>query len=384
MDKDRLIYLWRCYVNDTSSDIELQELKNALHDADLQDLIDEALTDIYQTLPPRDIIDMTGTDAKDSSFQAIISHAQERYPFIHWLRYGAAAIVLLCLGIAALFFYHPSGRKQDTHTVVTQDVLPGSNKAMITNSDGKTISLSGSKDALVLDGGVWRYGDGTEVSGDEPSSRGVQTVSTPRGGTYQVILPDKTKVWLNAASSIRFSPAFDDPHSREVFLKGEAYFEVSKDKKRPFIVVMDKQRVTVLGTHFNINGYTDEPAVKTTLIEGSVGVSGLHKSDIHVLQPGQQSEVKNDGIRIQKVDIDQVVDWKNGYFKFVEEDMGSIMRKIARWYDMDIQDVDLLPEGGFSGRISRNKNLSQVLRMIEEASGSVQFKIEERRIIVTR
>lgn len=383
MTKDRLIYLWRCYVDNTSNQFELEELESTLRDIHLEELTAEALDALYQTIPDREIIDMKDAQAKQDSFHAIIAKPQDKHLFFHLFKYGKVAAILLCLTTISYFLGVSTFRKQYAQTETNADILPGTNKATITTSDGKITSLSASKNVLIIEADRLKYSDGTSVDKAVNPVAGLQTVSTPPGGTYQIILPDKTKVWLNAGSSIQFSTALNTLPHREILLSGEAYFEVTKNKKHPFVITTKKQIVTVLGTHFNINSYADEPNSKTTLLEGCVQVSSLISANKQILKPGQEAIVSHTNIRVNEVDTDQAIAWKNGYFKFSNDDLPSIMRQIARWYDVELEGEHLLPQEVFSGRISRNKKLSQILHMIE-ASGQIQFKISGRRIIVLK
>jgi ferric-dicitrate binding protein FerR (iron transport regulator) len=198
-----------------------------------------------------------------------------------------------------------------------------------------------------------------------------------------VKLPDGTKVWLNAASSIRFLPAFS-AKERSVEVTGEAYFEVEKDSKRPFKVKTALQEVQVLGTSFNINSYTDEPRTTTTLLDGSVRVALLNSNDGTLLKPGQQARVDhagNNAISIATVDPQQFVDWKDGYFKFSRDNIQSIMRKIARWYDVDIAYSGEVTKEGFVGAIKRSEDISEVLQTLK-LTGIIHFKIEGKTVTV--
>jgi len=233
-----------------------------------------------------------------------------------------------------------------------------------------------------------------ELSGANQSHTS-NTLTTAKGETYQVKLPDGTAVWLNAASSLTYSTSLTARGLRMVRLSGEAYFQVAKDKAHPFIVESKGQQIEVLGTHFNINAYADEDAVKTTLLEGSVKVSpvlssrtmakdlGATATGTTILKPGQQSILKGETIKVHLANLAEAMAWKNGKFIFNDEPLESIMRKIARWYDVDIEYQGIDPKETFGGSISRFENVSKVLKKLE-LTGGVQFKIEGRRIIVSQ
>jgi ferric-dicitrate binding protein FerR (iron transport regulator) len=213
----------------------------------------------------------------------------------------------------------------------------------------------------------------------------MNTVSTPYGGQYKVLLPDGSKVYLNAGSTISY-PFFFDQKTRSVSLSGEAYFEVAKDKSRPFVVSVPRtvnvpdQKITVLGTHFNISAYPDERAYTTTLLEGSVKVSSSEKNISEVLVPGQQAVLAKT-LKIGPADTDGALAWKNGVFYFANQPIDRVMRELERWYNIEVQYQGEMPRVGFWGQISRNKMLSDVLRDLEYTN-SIHFKIEGRRVTV--
>ncbi|WP_316835412.1 FecR family protein [Pedobacter nutrimenti] len=316
-----------------------------------------------------------------------------------WPRFAAVASIVLCITAAIFFYVKPHGPNQGQKTVVVQnDIEPGGNKAYLTLSNGKRLSLSdATTGTLAQEAGVQisKTSDGRLVYLVENRSKGqdgegkLNTIETPKGGQYQVRLPDGSKVWLNAASKLSYPVSFASAGIRRVELTGEAYFEVSKDKKHPFIVKSLGQEVEVLGTHFNITSYTDDTSIKTTLLEGSVRVSlpgpGTKTGDLSqhsqvVLKPGEQS-VLDDHLKIVQADVEEVMAWKNQRFTFNSQPLESIMRQISRWYDVDIVYKGGISRREFTGTVSRYANVSQVLKMLE-LTNLVHFKIEERRIIV--
>ena len=268
------------------------------------------------------------------------------------------------------------------------DIAPGTNAAVLTLSNGKRIDLStAGTGQLASQPGIHIYktagGQVTyKIAGnsDHGDANTMNNISTPKGGQWQLILPDGSKVWLNSASSFSYPASFEKQKERVVQLKGEAYFEVAKDKLHPFIVKADKQSVQVLGTHFNINSYTDEPAVRTTLAEGSVKVTAL-AGETKQLVPGKASVLRNGSLTIADANIEEALAWKNGYFRFNDENIQSIMRKVARWYNVNVEYKGIIPADGLNGKISRSKNISQLLRALE-ATRTVHFKLEGRRVTV--
>ncbi|HEY0175648.1 MAG TPA: FecR domain-containing protein, partial [Pedobacter sp.] len=267
------------------------------------------------------------------------------FPYLRW----AAAVIFVCSAIT--FFYLsrlPGNQVAKTHiqSPLINDVAPGGNQAVLTLGNGSKVVLDHkSNGQLAWQGGtlVSKKGNGLltyAVSGSAPVNQvSYNTVVTPRGGQYQIVLPDGSKVWLNAASSLKFPTAFSG-NTRYVELTGEAYFEIAKNKSMPFIVKSDDQSIEVLGTHFNINDYREEPEVKTTLLEGRVKASS-GKGTVF-LNPGQQavvSKADNSGnIKVLKdVDMEEIIAWKNGNFQFNNADIETVMRQISRWYNVDIE-----------------------------------------------
>jgi ferric-dicitrate binding protein FerR (iron transport regulator) len=311
-----------------------------------------------------------------------------------WTRIAvAAAAVAIMLG---LWFY--TSRLPQSNAVkdrYANDLKPGGNKATLTLANGKVINLSDAKRGIVV-GEQLSYNDNTPVipyGRDEGRSGTEMTLSTPRGGVYQLTLSDGTKVWLNAASSLTYAYGRNEGGQRRVKLHGEAYFEVAKDKKRPFIVESRGQQVEVLGTHFNINSYPDEPATKTTLLEGSVRLSvfstdaAFHQGDkiqSAILKPNQQAVLSGNTIKVKAANLEMEMAWKNGDFLFDGEDFRAAMRKVARWYDVEIVYDSQLPQRiKLGGWVSRNKNISAVLKVLE-STGEVHFKVTGRRVIVEK
>lgn len=282
-----------------------------------------------------------------------------------------AASVLVCIGLGFIFLNRNSDKPLTIAKTELKDVLPGGNKATLTLADGTVVDLDQALNGEIAEqnGIIIRKTENGQleyVVQDSPNAvSGTNTIATPRGGQYQVSLPDGTKVWLNAATSLKYPYPFDK-NERMVELKGEAYFEVAKDQLRPFRVKTTHQTVEVLGTHFNINAYTDEPALKTTLLEGSVKVeAGAHQV---FLKPGQQAKLSatNEQLVVDKtIDAEQSIAWKNDVFAFNNEDLKSVMRQISRWYDIDVVYKGKITTEKYFGEIPRNTNLSEVFKILE-------------------
>ena len=305
-----------------------------------------------------------------------------------WLsvrRATAAAAMLCALGLLYFLFksWNQSLPGQITHA---SKIVPGGDKAILTLSNGRAIVLDSAQNGMLANqGGVHIYKSKNgqviyDISKYKAGATGelvYNTISTPRGGQYQVMLPDGSRVWLNAASSLKFPASFTGKQ-RAVMLEGEAYFEVAKDKVHPFKVSVNNMEVEVLGTHFNIMGYKDEAATATTLLEGSVKIT--KDKAIQMIVPGQQALV-GQSITVKNVNVEEAVEWKNGNFNFAHEKLESIMRKIARWYDVDVDYEAKTTSATFVGTIPRSQNITEVLKYLE-LTGLVHFKTTERRITV--
>jgi len=308
-----------------------------------------------------------------------------------WMYYAASVIFILSFSIAYFYLKHSDSAPHYTQ-LLKNDVGPGGNNAILELANGSIINLDQAKkgNLVKIDGiTVTKLADGklSFIASDDINAKLNQsnTVRTPKGGQYQIELPDGTNVWLNASSKIKFPSAFAS-NLREVELEGEAYFEVAKlpnekNTSVPFIVKNKNQQIEVLGTHFNVNSYVNEETVKTTLLEGSVRIQPIGSIASKFLKPGQESNVYNGKIEIQPADIESVIAWKNGDFIFNNESLQSVMRKIERWYDVEIIYQSGLLDLKFSGAVSRSRNLSEVLKIME-LTGKVEFKIEGRRVIV--
>jgi len=304
-------------------------------------------------------------------------------------RYAAAAAVLLVF-LSVYFIYNSNRKHPALAKIVTQkqrfknDVPPGTDKAILTLADGSTILLDDEDNGTLTTQGstkVLKFNGKVSYQSAHQSSQEIlfNTISTPQGGQYQVVLPDGSAVWLNAASSIRFPTVFQG-NERKVEVTGEAYFEITKDKFKPFIVSVNNSQIEVLGTHFNVMAYEEEALLKTTLLEGSIKF--VNRNTIKILVPGQQSQLKKDGVLAvaSGVNTDDVMAWKNGVFHFEGEDIGTVTRQLSRWYDVEVEysrKVDDL----FYAEMPRNTKLSDALKALE-LTGKVHFEIDGKKIIV--
>ena len=317
-----------------------------------------------------------------------------------WARVAIAAAVILVISTGYYLLSEHKSRQADNAgnlVQIEQDILPGGDKAVLTLGDGTqilldtagngTLSHQGNSMVMKLNSGQLAY-NSSKSSTTSSNEVLYNTITTPRGGQFQIVLPDGSKVWLNAASSLRFPTDFVGGE-RLVEITGEAYFEVAKFSSpvtsgkgaMPFIVQLtDGSQVRVLGTHFNINAYADEASVNTTLLEGSVLVK--KGKSIRKLAPGQQARMNASGMNIiNGVDLEQVVAWKNGLFNFHEESLQSAMRQISRWYDVEVVFDKGIPDIRFGGKIQRNLKLQQIINGLEDAE--VHFRIEGKKLIVS-
>lgn len=310
------------------------------------------------------------------------------YPMVRW---AIAAMILAVLSLGLYFYRSPVGEPKQQISKYAADVKPGGNKAVLKLADGSEISLTDAENGTLSHQSgitITKTADGqvvysaAAVKMNSTNQINYNVISTPRGGQYQINLPDGTRVWMNAASSLKFPQAFTGLKERSVELTGEAYFEVAKNKQQPFKVHTGltsgerKQTIEVLGTHFNVNAYADEHTTRTTLLEGSIRLN--NETTLH---PGEQAALSGRRISVTRIDTEEAVAWKNGYFLLNNEDIYSIMRKISRWYNVEVVYSGKITDNTFIGTVSRSGNISEVLDILE-LTGTVHFKIEGRRITV--
>lgn len=392
MDQERLQYLFQRYINETCSEKELEELRLILKHPGREENLKKLLDAAWEHLEEKDMRDVPPAKA-EAIYKEIVSRQQYRKKTgtQFWFAAAAAILIFLSSGIGLYHYYHRSQPVESHLTGVKpepEEIIPGSNKAVLTLADGRKIILNDAdKGQLAIQENVEisKVDDGQLVYSAHAGvknggSTQLNTITTPRGGQFRITLPDGSKVWLNAESSLKYPIAFTG-RERRVEMSGEAYFEVAKNLKQPFIVTANGMEIKVLGTHFNVMAYDDEKKMITTLLEGSVNVGG--GSEDVMLKPGQQSLYSRNGgsIKIRAGNPEEAVAWKNGYFMFKNENIQSIMRKIARWYDVEVEYRGDIKRKAFGGTISKFENVSEVLKTME-LTGTIQFKIEGRRIIV--
>ncbi len=302
-----------------------------------------------------------------------------------WLRVAAA--ILLVAGTGTYIWLQKTDKKTSSSQTQTaaakNDVLPGKDGAILTLADGRQVVLDSMGNGMIatqsgskvnLKNGRLTYVPTREIS----AAIAYNTMTTPKGRQFQVALPDGTKVWLNAASSITYPTAFTGKE-RRVTITGEAFFEVTAGARHPFVVQVRDMEVKALGTQFNINGYEDETTMKTTLLEGKVQVS--RKARSLLLTPGDQAVLGAVDLEVQKpVDPQQTVAWRQGYFQFYRDDLKTVLRQLVRWYDVNVEYAGEIPNRTFSGRIPRSLHLKTVLSILEQSN--VRFTVRGNTIVV--
>lgn len=326
---------------------------------------------------------------RQQSLDALLHDINIPRPTRLWPRLAAAAavIVMILAGIYALNHRQKPQQTIAANKPVVRDFAPGSNKVILTLSNGNKVELNDAKKGKVADESgilINKTADGQisyakqEGADHLKNQQLFNTAATPRGGQYQLVLSDGTRVWLNAASLVKYPVEFST-QERKIELTGEAYFEVAHDQKRPFRVVSNGQVVEVLGTHFNINAYDNEQMIKTTLLQGSVRITAGTNSKM--IKPGEQAQLKQGQVIVKDVDTDEAVAWKNGFFNFNDADIGTVMRQLTRWYDLEVKYEGDVPQRQFTGEISRNITARQMLDIL--SFKKIHYRIDGKTIVIT-
>ncbi|MBO9729662.1 MAG: FecR domain-containing protein [Chitinophaga sp.] len=389
---ERLRYLLEQVQRHQATQAEYKELLQFISDDDTGDVAQQL--DAFHGIVPN-----TANQAEEydhAYWQSVVAQilnadkslplvpVKKRVPFLRRYWWAAAAVLAIMAGAR----YYQTSTKPAPAIVAAppvKDVAPGGNRAMLTLSDGSQIPLDSAGNGVLAQQGNTRI---TKLSNGQLAYQSAgttdkvlyNTMSTPLGGQYKLILPDGTTVWLNAGSSINYPTAFAGSE-RKVTITGEAYFEVAKNEKMPFFVKANNTTIAVLGTHFNINAYKDEASTNTTLLEGAVKI--ITPQQQQTLKPGQQARVAAAGQGIQvvdHVDLIQTVAWKDGFFYFNDADIPTVMRQLARWYNVEVTYEGNIPERAFTGEIGRNLTLSQVLKGL--AKTRIRYRIENGNRIV--
>lgn len=388
MNRSRLVYLYQQYIANSSTVEELEELQVLLrhpeNEKEFIDLLDGSWEDLKH-IQLKDI----SIDRADHIFADVVRPVDFQRKN-NWLWIRVAAAILMILSATIVFYKYSDNARVKTQLVkhtqpVLNEIMPGSNKAVLTLGNGHKVVLDDAQSGQIAteegviikkiaDGQLSYAASGKDVTIEQ------NNLSIPKGGQYHVTLPDGTQVYLNSTSSLSYPTQFIGS-SRNVTLQGEAYFEVAKNAKMPFIInVNNKQKIEVLGTHFNVKAYTDEQEINTTLLEGSVKISTDDKNVI--LKPGQMA-VNNPSksLSVQIADLEEIMAWKNGLFIFNNENITTVMKKVARWYDVDVVFKGNMENTNFVGNYSRSKSLANLLKNIE-LMDKVHFRAEGRRITV--
>lgn len=391
MEQTRIIRLLQQHISGENRAAEKEELMQWLKGVEL-----EEFNEVIKTaMPYEDVRYEMSSEFKqrleqrtDELEEQEQETAEQIIPLVHrihflktaWIRYAAAIIVVMGIGT---YIYVSNQRQKPSVTQtnpvpVQNDVAPGGNKATLTLANGKTIVLDNAQEGEIAkedNATVTKTADGKIVYDPHEKSGNkilYNTMATPRGGQYQLTLPDGSQVWLNAESSITYPTAFNEKE-RRITITGEAYFEVAKDKSKPFQVDIGTATIEVLGTQFNLNTYKEEPTKNTTLLEGSVRIKTVHTS--LKLEPGQQGQLSANNLSLAvNPDVEQVMAWKNGVFNFNGTSIEAAMRQLARWYDIKIEYDDGIPPGEFGGEMGRSLTLQQVLKGLEGVSA--RFRLE--------
>jgi transmembrane sensor len=382
-DQSRLEYLMEQYFSNRCSAAERQELFRLIDEGEQDEAVKAWMDASWPRISAHYRLD---DSASDQILVAILGEAAtpvvpmedvEQRGRRRWMGWAAAAVILLIAGGAV--YYFAANKTPEKPTIASGsykgDVLPGHSGAVLHLADGATVVLDSARNGTVARQGTV---EAVKVNGElkyvgTASDVVYNTVTTARGRQWQLTLPDGTKVWLNASSSIHYPLAFTGK-DRVVEMTGEAYFEVAHNAEQPFRVKVGDQVIEDVGTAFNVNAYTDEPAMRTTLAEGAVRVGGA------TLEPGQQAIIVGDRVRVSVANVGQALAWKNGFFSFDKADINTVMRQLSRWYDVEVKFQGVPDTTPFEGEIGRGLTLAQVLKGLEQIH--VHFRIEEDKRIV--
>ncbi|RZF62134.1 FecR family protein [Sphingobacterium corticibacterium] len=386
---DQTVLQWKRYfinpTRDRATEIDINtfvekhpSLKELLGEMENNDQFIEAIK-LYNSLSQDD--DHMANDPVLAKILDRIQETAEIQPVnkMKWFRYGLAGIAACAALVIGILWVQPSQPvKQPDMMELATNILPGKNGVRLSISDGWNVELR-SDEGGIITGDQLRYSDGSPLFDDGTQvNDAVMTLSVPRGNDFYVVLADGTKVWMNAESELCYPQTFAG-ENRVVQLTGEAYFEVAKDKSKPFIVETVNQRIEVLGTHFNVNAYPAERRSAVTLVEGRIAVS-IEGQKERVLYPGQQALVTHKHLEVGDVNVDEYIAWKNDEFMFNEESLVEAANRIGRWYDLDIDVDPALKDIHLWGSVPRRENFGQVLKLVQLTNKNVKVEIEGRRV----
>ncbi|MBS0027680.1 FecR family protein [Chitinophaga sp. 22321] len=392
--------LFSKYLLDRCSNEEIMELLDYFKISDNDHILKQF---IYQELE-NESIEAYGVKDVEANLEIVYANVlseihQRQNPkpgkiVYFWSRIAAAVVILF---VSTIVYYYLTGGNSKSEKSKIAETSYQKKSAVLILANGERISLSNPdnkgriKEAGVI---ISQTTDGQityEITDAEKAGNKINTLSTPPGVTYNIVLPDGSKVTLNAASSLSYPVCFNASKNRWVELVGEAFFEIERDSRQPFLVKTDKQEIAVLGTQFNVDCYFDDSVGKTTLFEGSVGVRSLSfnsgdicsEQAVTILRPGQQGSSSKGGcIEVSKANLESITAWKNNEIMFDSEKIETIMKQVSRWYDVEVIYNGKKSDEKYSGSVSRSYTLSNVLQILE-ASGKVHFKIEGRRVYVS-
>ncbi|WP_341834595.1 FecR domain-containing protein [Chitinophaga pollutisoli] len=388
MSNARIHYLVNRFMEGACSGDERRELAEWVNQSGSDTAVQAVLEEAWRNYEPADADRQAGAAAMDRVYARLSKETDRSRHHIAWWKPAAAAAVLLLAGLGIWQGTKspplPIAQAQQDHT---DDAMPGGEKAVLTLSNGRQIVLDSAADGLLAQQGgatINKLSNGQLVydDGEAPGAGEVMynTMTTPRGGQYRLTLPDGTKAWLNSASSVTFPTAFVE-NTRSINITGEVFLEVARDEKKPFTVKANGVEIAVLGTHFNVNAYPEEGAVRTTLIEGKVKVSSA--AGARTIAPGEQVQAGAGKLEVRRnVNLDEVTGWKNGRFVFEGASITQVMHQLSRWYDMETDGANPVDDR-FYLDVPRSKKLSDVLKALE-LTGKVKFKIEGKKIIVMK
>lgn len=373
---EQLTELFNRYFDGTATDADRQKLMELVMESD-DVLLESVMRQRWEALQGTTVQTPSGAHV----LAAILNKPVQMKPVRQRWYWAAAAAVLLLLGIGG--YFQLKHQQEITGVAKIEKVTPGYERATLTLNDGSVVQLDSAGNRTIQQGGSSIRQQGGQLVYAASSGKNAvtyNTLRTPRGGQFKVILPDGTTVWLNAASSIRYPTAFLG-QERRVEMSGEVYFEVAKSEEKPFKVsVNGRAEVKVLGTHFNVNAYPEENIIKTTLLEGAVSMSTPASSPV-LLKPGQQAATGKAEIKVvNDANIDQVMAWRYGLFNFDRSNLQSVMNELSRWYDVDVRYEGQIPSRIFRGKIKRDLSLTQVLEVLQDVN--IKFKMEGKTIVV--
>ena len=381
--KQRLEFLLLRYMEDKATAAEREELGQFIQNEQNEVTVLEIMEELVATEKEMDNYNVKNWEPLLGELLQEKNKLRKRglVRVINWKRISVAASILFAVVLTGYLVLFRKDTKQVEVVKVTQPIdvkSPEKNRAMITLANGQQVHLDSAVNGTLLEQAgvqIMKLADGKIVYVGSTAEIINNTLSNPRGSkVIDMTMADGSRVWLNSGSSVTYPVAFVG-EERKISITGEAYFEVMQDKKHPFKVdINGKGEVEVLGTHFNINAYDDESDIKVTLLEGSVKVNNS------IIEPGQQAQVSDKVKIIDKVDMDEVMAWKNDMFDFNSADIKTIMRQIGRWYDLEIIYQDNISKETFSGMVGRSNKVSKVLMILEKAG--IKFRIEGKKLII--